>query len=84
MAHICAVAGVVGLPWLYATTLHGNIYTNRWILFNVPDEERRFYESLAMDKLGIVAAGLIVFAIAIGLSAAGALALGSRQPRPDS
>lgn len=67
VAHICAVAGVVGLPWLYTTTLHGNIYTNLWILFNVPDEQHRFHESLAMEKLGIVAAGLIVFAIAIGI-----------------
>jgi len=67
VAHICAVGGGVGLPWLYTTTLHGNVYTNLWILFNVPDEERRFYGSLAMEKLAIVAAGLIVFAIAIGI-----------------
>jgi hypothetical protein len=67
VAHICAVAGAMGLPWLHTTTLRGNVYTNLWILFNVPDEERRFYGSPAMEKLAIAAAGLIVFAIAIGI-----------------
>ena len=82
VAHICAVAGAMGLPWLYTTTLRGNAYTNLWILFNVPDEERRFYGSLAMEKLAIAAAGLIVFAIAIGilrlLRGVGGSALGLR------
>lgn len=67
LAHSCAIAGVVGLPFLYTTTLHGNIYVNLWILFNVPDEQRRFYGSLTMEKLAILAAGLIPFAIAIGV-----------------
>jgi hypothetical protein len=67
VAHICAVAGVAGLPWLYTTTLHGNIYVNLWILFNVPDKERRFYDSLAIENLVIFAAGLIVIAIATGI-----------------
>lgn len=67
VSHICAVAGVAGLPWLYTTTLHGNIYSNLWILFNIPDQERRFYDGLAIEKLVIVASALIVFAIAIGM-----------------
>ena len=67
LAHLCAVAGAVALPWLYTTTLHGNIYANLWIIFNVPDRDLRMYNSQAGVKSAILGVALIVFAIAIGV-----------------
>ena len=68
VAHMCAAAGVVALPWTYRTTLQGNILVNWWIVFNVPDRELRMYNGLATAKLAILAVALIVFAIATGIT----------------
>lgn len=66
-ANICAVAGVVALPWIYTTTLRGNIYVNQWIIFNVPDKELRFYNGLARAELTILAVLLIFLGIGIAI-----------------
>lgn len=66
-AHACAATGVVALPWIYRTTLQGNIYVNWWIVFNVPDRELRMYNGLGTAKLAIVGVVLIVFAVATGI-----------------
>jgi len=66
-AHLFAVAGALCLPWIYTTTLQGNIYTNQWILFNVSDRELRMYNGLTSAKLAILAVALIIFAIATGI-----------------
>ena len=72
VAHMCAAAGVVALPWIYRTTLQGNILLNWWIVFNVPDRELRMYNGLATAKLAILAVALIVFAIGDGDNASAA------------
>jgi hypothetical protein len=66
-AHRCAVAGIVALPWIYTAVLQGNIYTNEWILLNVPDRELRMYMGLARAELAIIAVAMIVFAIGTGI-----------------
>jgi hypothetical protein len=65
-AHIYAVAGVVALPWLYTTTLHGNIYVNHWIVFNVPDRELPAYNGLITTELTIISVALVVLGITTG------------------
>lgn len=67
LAHICTVAGVVALPWIYATTLKGNVYVNEWIIFNVPDRELPMYGGLARAELAIISVAIIVFAVATGV-----------------
>jgi len=66
-AHICAVARMLALPWIYTTTLEGNIYLNYWIVFNVPDRELSAYNGLLRTELTIVSVALIVFAIGTGM-----------------
>ena len=66
LAHVSAVAGVVALPWVYWSTLQGNIYENQWIIFNVPDRELRMYNGLATAELTIISVALVVFGITIG------------------
>ena len=66
-AQMCAIAGVVALPWIYGSTLVGNIYANEWIIFNVPDRELPMYKGLATAGLTITSVALIVLAIATGV-----------------
>ena len=65
-APICAVAGVVALPWIYTSTLQGNIYGNYWIVFNVPDRELPAYNGLIPTELTIISAALFVLAVTTG------------------
>ena len=65
-SHTSAVAGVVALPWIYTGTLHGNIYVNYWIVFNVPDRELRAYNGLVPTELTIISVALIVLAVTTG------------------
>ena len=65
-AHLCAVAGVVALPWIYISTLHGNIYVNYWIVFNVPDRELPAYNGLIPTELTIISVALVVLAVTTG------------------
>jgi len=65
-AHICAIAGVATLPWIYTSILQGNIYVNCWIIFNVPDRELRAYNGLIPTELTIISVALIVLAVTTG------------------
>jgi hypothetical protein len=65
-ANSCAVAAVVGLLYIYTNTLQSNIYTNYWIVFNVPDRELADYGGLLRTELTIVSVTVIVFGIAVG------------------
>ena len=67
IAHMCAAVGSVTLPWMYTTTLHGNIFVNEWIIFNVPDRDLLSYHGIASPELSIVAVALIVGAIGTGI-----------------
>ena len=66
-ANLCAVAAVVALPYVYTSTLQSNIYTNYWIVFNVPDRELADYGGLLRTELTIASSvTVIVFSIAVG------------------
>ena len=65
-AHVCAVAGVVALPWIYISTLRGNILENYWIVFNVPDRELRANNGLIPMELTIISVALVVLAVTTG------------------
>ena len=65
-AHVCAVAGVLALPWIYTSTLQGNIYVNHWIVFNVPDRELPAYNGRISMELTIISVALVVLGVATG------------------
>jgi hypothetical protein len=65
LAHATAFAGLVGMPWIYWTTLKGSGFDNIWLMFNLPNYEARMYPSL-YAQLTILSVALIVLAITVG------------------
>jgi hypothetical protein len=64
IAHSSALAGLVGMPWIYWTALQDTPLGNVWTVFNVPDRELLRYNSLRLADLTIVSVAIIVLAIA--------------------
>lgn len=64
IAHSSALAGLLGMPWIYWTTLQDTPLGNIWTDFNVPDRELLMYNNLRTAELTICSIGLIVLAIA--------------------
>jgi hypothetical protein len=64
VAHSYALAGLVGMPWIYWTTLQDTPLGNIWTVFNVPDRELLMYNTRRLAELTIVCVALIVLAIA--------------------
>jgi len=64
LAHACALAAMIGLPWIYWTTLKGTELANDWIMFNVPDRELLMYNAPSIAALTIFSVSLVVLAIA--------------------
>jgi hypothetical protein len=64
IAHSSALAGLLGMPWIYWTTLQDTPLGNIWTTFNVPDRELLMYNTLRLAELTIFSVALIVLAIA--------------------
>jgi hypothetical protein len=64
IAHSCALAGLLGMPWICWTTLRETPVGNIWTVFNVPDRELLRYNNLRIVDLTIFSVGLIAVAIA--------------------
>ena len=64
IAHCSALAGLVGMPWVYWTTLQDTPLGNIWTNFNVPDRELLMYNAQRLAELTIFSVVLIVLAIA--------------------
>jgi len=64
IAHASALAGLMGMPWIYWTTLQDSALGNVWTTFNVSDRELLMYNNLHPVELTIFSIGLIVLAIA--------------------
>jgi len=65
-AHASALAGALGIPWIYWTVLQDTPLGNVWTLFNVSDRELIMfgYTNLRLAELTIFSVGIIVLAIA--------------------
>jgi len=63
-AHAIAFAGLIGIPWIYWTTLRDTPLGNVWTTFNVPDQKLHMYDNLRDAKLTVVCVWLLVLAIA--------------------
>jgi hypothetical protein len=64
IAHAIALAGLLGMPWIYWTTLKDTPLGNIWTVFNVPDRELLMYNNLHIAELTVLSVGFIVLAIA--------------------
>lgn len=69
IAHRSALAGLVGMPWIYWTTLKDSSLGNIWTAFNVPDQELRRYNDLPAAELSIACIALIAL-IALAIATA--------------
>ena len=57
----------MALPWVYTSTLRGNIYVNYWIVFNLPDRELPSYNGLIAAELTIISVALVVLGVTTGV-----------------
>ena len=64
LAHATALAGLLGLPWVYWTALKGSLLGNVWLMFNLSGKELGLYPPV-YPALTIFSIALIVLAIAI-------------------
>lgn len=64
IAHSSALAGLLGMPWIYWSTLQDTPLGNIWTVFNAPDGELGIYDNLHVAWLAIFSTALIVLAIA--------------------
>jgi hypothetical protein len=64
LAHSSALAGLVGMPYIYWTTLQDTPLGNTWTMFNVSDRKVLSYDALHLTELTIFSVVLIVLAIA--------------------
>jgi hypothetical protein len=65
IAHASALAGLLGVPWIYWTTLKDTPLGNIWTRFNTPDRELLRYNTLRFEELTVFSVGIIVLAIVI-------------------
>ena len=63
-AHAIALAGLVGMPWVYWAILRDTPLGNVWTMFNVAERDLLAYNNLRDAKLTIFFVGLFVLAIA--------------------
>jgi hypothetical protein len=64
LAHSSALAGLLGMPYIYWTTLRDTPLGNTWTMFNVSDRKLLSYSALHLTELTILSVALIVLAIA--------------------
>jgi hypothetical protein len=63
LAHSSALAGLLGMPYIYWTTLQDTPLGNTWTMFNVSDRKMLSYSALHLTELTIFSVALIVLAI---------------------
>jgi hypothetical protein len=65
VAHVAALTGLVGAPWLYWHFMTESGLGNVWLIFNVPANELRMfsYSTLAYALLAILSVALLAIAV---------------------
>ena len=65
VAHIAALTGLVGAPWLYWHFMTESGLGNVWLIFNVPANELRMfsYSTLAYALVAILSVALLAIAV---------------------
>lgn len=65
VAHVLALAGIIGAPFLYSDVVKGNGYDNVWLLFNQPDNRFAVYPLYTVPAILSVALLALAFSTAV-------------------
>lgn len=67
LAHVSALLGVLGGPWLYENVIRDNGLGNVWLEFNIPDDKYAMY-SVLYAGLSILTVGLLLVALTMAVT----------------